>query len=730
MQRISGDLLVFLHDLPVRRCLVICSSTQSIQDFLDALEIQTHQAGDVFVLEGGGCLESWAPTPRYERDEGLFDADGNMKPAALERLLSVERPAESIIRYVSTFSAGQPPGDILERQAMAQHRARNEPLAFFTLVCMPVKPALLAALLTSYPAVVIDSAVYTALDFTQQEGSALRRVARSGTLLAGFVELHRLVRKNHFMEGLLNSLDAPVLAGYIDGTIMGANESFLRLVGFSRREISVQNWTLDLAGPGFRALQEEVFTALVLTGRKQELYTELLTSGGTCVPSLVELSLHEDENAKPAFFSALYRPVTEIPSLGEAGKDRGDIIEDRLRIALSRSKREAGYSFAVLHMGVDNMDRVPLQAADEVKFSDMLARRIVNCLRAQDISANLDTERFAILLDNVADVIEAVRVAQRIQEETGRAFRIGRHDLHVTCSFGVVLGPGEYSGVAEILRDAQLALQRAMQRGGCQVVVFDEYQNSRAVQFFQIERSLRNALLENEVSLHFQPIQNLSTGSFCGAEAFMRWNYRREGLLRAEWFLPFAEHSDVFMDLEAWAIRRAFSALRHLQQNAGKSFFLGLNVSLKNVLRLGFLEEVLDVADEHGLDPSSVHLELREEWVKHFADRFGHVFDSVNQAGLGLVLDHFSAAHVSLADLHRLPLRGLKLEVSVQDNPTLLMSLLSVARSKGLALIATGVEDRGLLDRLHGIGCTHAQGNAVAPDMDEGALVNFLRDHS
>lgn len=724
--RVSPDLDDFLQLLPVESCVVICTSEQCVQDFLGALEKQTLRAGNLLVLDGGEeDWKCWAPARNYVCAETIFTAEGKIKPSAVDRFRDKAGVDASKVCYVhalhsSPFRAGH------GGQASVRAGGHELNLVFFTLVLTPLQPEALGPLLTS-PAVIVDANVY--LRPSSSSAAVMHSEARppAESILDGFVEYHRLTQKNVFMEEILSHLETPVLAGYADGRILGGNEAFLNLSGYSRHDLVTRNWTIDLASLDFQALQEKVFVSLLATGRTQDLHTELQTFRGAHVPCNVSVFLHKDEEGRPIFFSAHYNPEPRSLDSKSSEETPSHIFSDSLQLALKRSIRHPDYAFAVLVMGIDNAEQVLLQIEDKKTFFDLLAKRTANCLRTLDIPAHMDSEQFFILLDNITDVIGAVRVAQRIQEETARAFRLGQSELHVTCGFGVVMAPKNYTDEKDILRDAQAALSRAMQRGERQIVIFDDRQNSQAVQFLRIESGLRSALLENEVCMHYQPIVHLGTGTISGVEAFMRWNHKRKGLLRAEWFLPFAEHSDVVFELEAWAVRRACSDLKRFQQIMGDKFFLGLNVSLKNALRLGFLEELIEVVLEHELSPASIVLEVREEWLKYFAERFANVFAEVNKVGVGIVADHFDATHISLADLHRFPLRGLKLDTSLQNDPRVLESLSSIARSTGLILVAPGVEDATRLQLLQDHGCTYAQGDALLPVMNETVLLDYLQ---
>ena len=714
----------FLHLLPVDSCVVICTSEQSVQNFLAALEKQTRGAGNRLVLDGAEeCWKCWPQAQNYMRSETIFNAVGEINPAALNRVGDEAGGDASKLCHVHAPHSFQM---LIGGQTPVWAREHKLNMVFFTLLRTPLQPQALGVLLTS-PAVIIDSDVYLRPGSSFDANRPPEATPPVDSVLDGFVEYHRLAQKNVFMEEILSHLETPVLAGYADGRILGGNEAFLNLCGYSRYDLVTRNWTIDLASLDFQALQEKVFASLLATGRTQELHTELQTFKGACVPCNVSVFLHKDEKGRPLFFSAHYNPATSSPDSKSSHPTSSQIFSDSLQLALKRSIRHPDYAFAVLVMGIDNADQVLLQIEDQKTFFELLAKRTGNCLRTLDIPAHLDSEQFFILLDNVTDVIGAVRVAQRIQEETARPFRLGQSELRVTCSFGVVMAPKNYTDEKDILQDAQAALSRAIQRGERQIVIFDDRQNSQAVQFLRIESGLRSALLENEVCMHYQPIVHLETGTITGVEAFMRWNHKRKGLLRAEWFLPFAEHSDVVFELEAWAVRRACSALKRFQLVMGEKFFLGLNVSLKNALRLGFIEELMAVVLEHELSPASIVLEVREEWLKYFAERFSNVFAEVNKAGVGIAVDHFDATHISLADLHRFPLRGLKLDTALQNDLSVLASLSSIARSTGLILVAPGVEDAARLQSLQDHGCTYAQGDALAPVMDETALLDYLQ---
>jgi len=298
LRRVSPDLDDFLNLLPVDSCVVICTSEQSIQNFLAALEEQTRRAGNRLVLDGGAeDWKCWAQARNHVRGESIFTAEGKINPAELDRLGDEAGGNASKVCHVHALQSSQ-----LFTGGPAPVRAGEHKLnmVFFTLVRSPLHPEALGALLTA-PAVIIDLDVYLRPGSSSEANRHPEATPPAESVLDGFVEYHRLAQKNVFMEEILSQLETPVLAGYADGRILGGNEAFLNLCGYSRYDLVTRNWTIDLASLDFQALQEKVFASLLATGRTQELHTELQTFKGACVPCNVSVFLHKDEKGRPLF---------------------------------------------------------------------------------------------------------------------------------------------------------------------------------------------------------------------------------------------------------------------------------------------------------------------------------------------------------------------------------------------------------------------------------------------
>ncbi|NLW82731.1 MAG: EAL domain-containing protein [Desulfovibrionales bacterium] len=727
LRRVHPDLGAFLRDMPVGQCALICTTPEHARATLEllrrgSLDAQIPLLGYVEAMPDPDFAPACAMLPRT--GISLFAADA-MVPEQLALLAPAQgRP----VRYVHSVDSRTLPAESLYRRAVSLSRLEHGAVTVLTLLCGPVPPATLACAFLSYPAVVVDSVLYLMDQPRPEAWTSQAAVPEAWDVVAVFRDQHRLQQKSRLLEGILDCVDLPLVAGYADGELMGGNQAFLRLSGYQRADLHA-HFLRDLVSREYEAAQETVFEALLATGRGQDLRTELLSASGARIPCRLQLFVHA-EDGRPLFFWALYAPEQMAAEPEQEQLTGREQFLIRLQGALQRSIRQKDYAFAVLVMGIDNHGMVMEQVGtrDRDEFAGLLAKRVDRCLRSLDVRAHLDPHHFFILLDDVTDVIGAVRVAQRIQEETRKPFRLGQREMLITCSIGMVLAPFSYENPEEILRDGETALQRAMQRGERQTVVFDDRQNNRAMQFLRIETELRGALLNNEVCMHYQPVMSLQSGAMLGMEAFMRWERKHRGLVRAERFLPFAEHSDIMFELEGWAIRQTCKTLALMQRLCGPGFFLGLNVSLKNMLRIGFLEELAAVIQAHDIDPGTILLEVREAWLPQFAERFPVVLGQVARHGLGVVLDHFNARRTSLLDLHHLPLRGVKLAPSLIEDTNVVKSLVAIAKAAGMHIHVPGLEQAGQIATFRDLGCDFAQGEALAPSMTAEKIQDFAAE--
>lgn len=602
--------------------------------------------------------------------EPVFSPDGSLEPKALKHMLDLPEGAEQKAAHFTVLQENQ--SDHLETMIQAQLRVREANAFFFILFPSPPDPGLLDFALGNCPLILTPKGLYISSETRRIPGSTAHR------MLNCFAEYHRLEQKDGLLEAIIEAMPQPVVAGYADGTLIGGNKAFRDLSGYSSHELPALNWLHDVTWPDFQVTQEAMFEAMLTTGRDQEFQTELQTNTGQILPCTVRLYPHAVGD-RTFFFHAAYSFSAEESVTSNADKRETFLL--RLRLALQRLDRQQGYRFAILVLGIDH---APFSHPDEeALFSDLIARRTTSCLRVLDVPAHFDPEHLFIFLDDIDSTVDAVRVAQRIQNEMARPLVIGQEEREIRCNVGMVLPSIPHPSEDEILQAAQIALRRAQRRG--QIAFYDERQNDEALRFLRTEKELREALDNNELTLRFVPVRDVDSGRISGAETALYWNHPQRGMQNAEELLTLMAQSDIRRSLDLWSLEKSCSILDEMQ-NTG-DFFLVQGIGLKSILRRPFLDEAVKEIQSRNFSPGALFLKVQEAWLASHGDILAAFFTQAQTAGLRILLDEFTAGRVSLERLHQLELSGLIPSESLLAHAPLAASVGAVTSESGLALL-------------------------------------------
>lgn len=666
-------------------CAVLAASDGEMRRLLENIANAAQNEGVLLVCD---------PSPEQGLPAGIttplarpvFGADGVSDSGALTDMLRLTEDGKRIA-HIFRPQSGQLRH--LEALLQAQMQASRFDTAFFTLLPPSVDPALLAFALASYPVILTAEGWFTASGRSRPSGSPEDRI------LADFEEHRRLELKDGLLEAIIDTIPEPVVVGYTDGSLAGANKAFFEAGGYAPHDLPTLNWLQDMVREDFRATQEAMFEAMLTTGLDQEFQTELRTAEDRVLPCSVRLFPHAVDG-RIAFFHAICALNAEAPA--PSGTDKREMFLLRLRLALQRLDRQRGYRFAILGLGVDYASASHPDEATQ--FADLIARRTASCLRALDVPAHFDPKRLFIFLDDIRSTVDAVRVAQRIQNEMARPLTIGQTEHEVRCDVGVVLPPIPHPGEDEMLRAAQIALGRAERRG--QITFYDERQNDEALRFLRMEKELRAALDNDELELRFVPVRDMNSSRIAGAEAVLHWRRPHREPLSAGEFLPLVERSSIIRDLDAWCLRESCAMLERMKN--AENIFLVLGISLKSILRSGFADEAIRQVRERGL-ASTIFLKAREAWLESHGDLLAAFFAKAHEAGLCILLDRFTADRVNLGRLHELALDGLILDETLLAHPPVTASVGAMAAETGLWILLPGPVDPAAGRSLHKHSC-------------------------
>jgi len=410
------------------------------------------------------------------------------------------------------------------------------------------------------------------------------------------------------------------------------------------------------------------------------------------------------------------------------------LFRDRLEQTLGR--RRALGSVAVLFLDVDNFkvvnDSLGHVAGDELLIQ--LARRLSTVARPGDTIARLGGDEFTVLLDDLRAPGDAMRVAGRLVEATRAAFDLQSQELFVTASVGIAFGTPGVTKAGELMRQADVALNRAKAQGRNHFVVYDEAMNSRAMERLELEGDLRHALERGELRIHYQPEVDLADGRLVGVEALVRWQHPRRGLLLPGAFVQVAEETGLILPIGQWVLdtsARQVHAWRE-QYPFSREMTLSVNLSVRQLQQADLAERVARSLAETRLAPGALHLEITESMIIDLSERAGTALRNLRRLGVAIALDDFGTGFSSLSTLRTMPVEVLKIDRSfvvgreTERNLAIVEAVVRLAHALNIEVVAEGIETPAARAALLAVGCDRGQGYLFGRPMPAEDLETLL----
>ncbi len=441
----------------------------------------------------------------------------------------------------------------------------------------------------------------------------------------------------------------------------------------------------------------------------------------------VQAQLHHD---------ALHDTLTGLPNRA--------LLMDRLEHLLLLTKRRyqrnlksRDYQFAVLFLDLDGFKVINDSLGHLVgdQLLKKVALRLQECLRNSDTIARLGGDEFVILLEDISGVVDAIEIANRVHQKLKEPIILAGSEVFISASIGIALSSAHYDQASQFLRNADIAMYRAKNRGrGCHEV-FDNSMHIQAVRQLQLENDLRRAIERQEFQLYYQSIVSLETNRIQGFEALVRWQHPEQGLVSPNEFIPIAEDTGLIIPIGLWVLRQACQQLKVWQTQFPRlqPITMSVNLSGKQFSQPDLIDDIDQIMRETGVEGKQLKLEITESVLIENSDSATEILQKLRDRQIRICIDDFGTGYSSLSYLHRFPITTLKVDRSFvtplgthQENNEIVKAIVNLGLNLGLSVVAEGIETPEQLQHLQQLGCHYGQGYWFSRPVDSRTAAGLL----
>jgi diguanylate cyclase (GGDEF)-like protein/PAS domain S-box-containing protein len=548
-------------------------------------------------------------------------------------------------------------------------------------------------------------------------------------------------------QKIIESTSDAIMVTDLNHNVIDVNPAYTGVTGYTEEE--VKGKPPHFIRPGKHP--EEFF---------DEMWKEVLTSGswsgeiwdphkdGRFYPKLLTINTVYDDKGSPLVYTGIFSDISSLKEAEErlhriayydplTGLPNRSMFLEHLSREIAAYHR-SGSEFALLFIDLDKFKNIndTLGHAAGDKLLQEAAGRIRSRLRELDTVARLGGDEFTVILVDTKNEQTIAQVATSLIEILREPFYIAGSEVYIGASIGIALCSRDGDSIEELTKFADMAMYHAKNSGRDRFSFFTERLNNEVQKNIRLERELRDALARNEFLLYYQPKVSLATHRITGVEALIRWNHPERGLILPSEFIPVAEENGLILPIGEWVIQTAIEKLSEWDKTKFRKFSMSVNLSSRQFCEKDFVQKILGLTRSGGASTTKLVFEITESMLMEDPARSVLIMKEMKKNGISLAVDDFGTGYSSLSYLRQFPLDTLKIDQSFvrdilvdPDDAVIVKTIILMAKSLGLEVVAEGVETREQQDFLASRKCQEGQGFLFAKPLSEDEINRALAAH-
>lgn len=558
------------------------------------------------------------------------------------------------------------------------------------------------------------------------------------------IERHRTAEELRLSDSIFKNTSEAMLVLDINGMIIATNPAFTKISGYSSAEV-IGRHPVTFGSPRHdrdfydairKDLEEKGSWRGEICGIKKtgEEYINWVTVNTTnddkgrpfrrvvLFSDITEKKRHEER----IWYEANYDALTHLPNRR--------LFQERLQQEVFRANR-LGTKVILLYLDLDGFkevnDAMGHQGGDQLLIE--VARRLNEVIRVTDCTSRLGGDEFTVTLVDVHEYQTAIKVATSILELLQAPIMIDTHATYISASIGVTVYPDDAADAASLIKNADQAMYEAKKLGRNQYSFYTQEMQYVANRRTEQKRELRNALLNNEFEIYYQPVIDLKTGNVTKAEALIRWQHRTMGMVSPAEFIPLAEQTGLIHEIGSWVLIESLAQVLKWRTRFHPEFQISVNLSPIQFKNTAYFDRWFNLLASAANTSNCLCVEITEGVLLDASQKTAKQLLRFREAGIEVAIDDFGTGYSSLAYIKRIEVDYLKIDRSFITNIAaesndfpLVEAIIMMSHKLGLKVIAEGVETEAQLALLNSMGCDYIQGYFYSKPLPQAAFEAWL----